>query len=78
MANLVDFGSALQFFREERNLSLRELGKLSDVDHAYIHRLESGDKGAPSVEILEKLFRGLKLTSPKRHLLDEALLEELG
>jgi transcriptional regulator with XRE-family HTH domain len=70
MANAVDFGSALQFFREERHLSLRELGKLSDVDHAYIHRLESGDKAAPSGEILDKLSRALKLTSLKRQLLD--------
>jgi transcriptional regulator with XRE-family HTH domain len=70
MTDTVGFGAALSYFREERTLSLRELGTLSGVDHAYIHRLEGGDKAAPSAEILEKLVRALKLTPPKRQLLD--------
>jgi HTH-type transcriptional regulator, competence development regulator len=70
MAEGVNFGAALKRFREERTLSLRELSTLSEVDHAYIHRLESGDKVAPSKEILEKLARGLKLASHKRQLLE--------
>jgi transcriptional regulator with XRE-family HTH domain len=39
---------------------LRELAQLSDVDHAYIYRLETGDKEAPSAEVLSKLLRALK------------------
>jgi HTH-type transcriptional regulator, competence development regulator len=70
MAEGVNFGAALKRFREERTLSLRELSTLSEVDHAYIHRLESGDKAAPSKEILEKLARGLKLAPHKRQLLE--------
>ena len=66
----MNFGSALRYFREERSLSLRELSTLSSVDHAYIHRLESGDKTAPSPEVLEKLARGLKLTTHKRRMLE--------
>jgi transcriptional regulator with XRE-family HTH domain len=66
----VGFGAALAHFREERTLSLRELGTLSGVDHAYIHRLEGGDKVAPSAEILEKLVRALKLTPSRRQLLE--------
>lgn len=66
----MNFGSALRHFREERTLSLRELATLSGVDHAYIHRLESGDKNAPSSEILDKLSRGLKLTTHKRRILE--------
>jgi transcriptional regulator with XRE-family HTH domain len=76
MTDTVDFGAALQCFREERTLSLRELGTLSGVDHAYIHRLEAGDKVAPSAEIVEKLVRALKLTAQKRQLLD--LLQQSG
>ena len=76
MTGTVGFGSALQRFREERTLSLRELGTLSGVDHAYIHRLEAGDKVAPSAEIVEKLVRALKLTVQKRQLLD--LLQQSG
>jgi transcriptional regulator with XRE-family HTH domain len=55
------FGFLLQSLREERKLSLRELAQLSDVDHAYIYRLESGDKGSPSEDILLKLIRALKV-----------------
>ena len=69
MAEAIDFGAALKRFRDERTLSLRELATLSGVDHAYIHRLEAGDKVAPSDEILEKLSRGLKLAGHKRQLL---------
>lgn len=53
-------GFMLQTLREQRGLSLRELGQLSDVDHAYIYRLETGDKEAPSEEVLSKLIRALK------------------
>ena len=43
----MSFGYALRKFREARNLSLREFGKLCDIDHAYIHRLEREEKTAP-------------------------------
>src|ERR1700730_189292 len=66
----MNFGSALRHFREERTLSLRELSILSGVDHAYIHRLEAGDKTAPSPDVLDKLARGLKLAAHKRRVLD--------
>lgn len=66
----MDFGAALRQFRDERTLSLRELSALSGVDHAYIHRLESGDKTAPSSEVMERLVRGLKLQPHKRKLLE--------
>jgi HTH-type transcriptional regulator, competence development regulator len=53
-------GFLLRSLREERGLSLRELGLLADVDHAYIYRLETGAKESPSGEILTKLARALK------------------
>jgi HTH-type transcriptional regulator, competence development regulator len=58
------FGLLLQRLREERRLSLRELGQLAEIDHAYIYRLESGEKESPSEEALTKLIRALK--APKR------------
>src|ERR1700688_4934809 len=54
------FGLLLQRLREERRLSLRELGQLAGIDHAYIYRLDAGDKESPSEEILTKLIRALK------------------
>ena len=58
------FGLLLQRLREERRLSLRELGQLAGIDHAYIFRLEIGEKDSPSEEALAKLLRALK--APKR------------
>jgi HTH-type transcriptional regulator, competence development regulator len=54
------FGNLLARLRGRRGLSLRELGTISGVDHAYIHRLETGEKGAPSKDIVERLIRHLK------------------
>ena len=53
-------GSLLQKLREGRGLSLRDLALLAGIDHAYIYRLETGDKEAPSEEVLSKLIRALK------------------
>ena len=58
------FGLLLQRLREERRLSLRELGQLAEIDNAYIYRLENGEKESPSDEALTKLIRALK--APKR------------
>lgn len=79
----MSFGYALKRFREDRNLSLREFGKLSEIDHAYIHRLEKDEKTAPSEQVIDSFIRALKL-SPRRarllHLLvgktvSEALID---
>lgn len=53
-------GIALRTLRERRALSLREVGQLSSVDHAYVHRLETGEKDNPSQDLVEKLLKVLK------------------
>lgn len=55
-------GIALRKLREQRTLSLREMSQMSTVDHAYVHRLETGEKTNPSDELIEKLLRVLKPT----------------
>ena len=57
-------GFLLRGLRDERGLNLRELGQLADVDHAYIQRLETGAKTAPSDEVIARLAKALK--APKR------------
>jgi HTH-type transcriptional regulator, competence development regulator len=57
-------GFLLRSLREDRGLSLRELAQLADIDHAYVYRLETGDKESPSDDALNKLIRALK--APKR------------
>ena len=54
------FGLLLQRLREQRGFSLRELAQLAGIDHAYIYRLETGDKESPSDEVVTKLARALK------------------
>jgi HTH-type transcriptional regulator, competence development regulator len=70
---MIGFGDALKRFREERGLSLRELDKLSGVNYAYIQRLESNDKTAPSDDKLDDLSAALKLTPQRRGLLKSLL-----
>lgn len=53
-------GAALRELRERRTLSLREVSQLSSVDHAYVHRLETGEKTSPSSELVAKLLKVLK------------------
>lgn len=55
-------GLALRTLRERRTLTLRELSQLADVDHAYVHRLETGEKTSPSSEVMAKLLKVLKPT----------------
>ena len=55
-------GVALRKLRERRTLSLREMSQLTDVDHAYVYRLETGEKTNPTGELLTRLFKVLKPT----------------
>jgi transcriptional regulator with XRE-family HTH domain len=57
-------GFWLKDLRDGRGLSLRELADRSSVDHAYIYRLETGAKEAPSDEVVDKLVSAL--APPKR------------
>ena len=63
------FGTVLKRLREGRGLSLREVSQLADLDHAYVHRLETGAKEAPSDEALARICRALKPTKRQEHVL---------
>ena len=80
----IGFGGYLERLRNEKGLSFRQLGQLADIDHAYIHRLECGEKEYPSEEIVNSLIRALRPGERKARILrfllshpvDEDLLEE--
>ena len=57
------FGVVLRELREARQLSLRDLGALAEVDHAYIAKIERGDKEPPPEETFTRLVRHLKATA---------------
>ena len=50
-------GFLLRELRKDRGHTLREVSQLSAVDHAYVQRLETGEKTSPSDEVLAKLIR---------------------
>ena len=52
----------MRSLRERRTLTVRELSQLAGVDHAYVHRLETGEKTSPSSDVVGKLLRVLKPT----------------
>ena len=54
------FGAVIRRLREERHLTLRELAQLAQVDHAYIYRLETGEKESPSEDVVGGLIKVLK------------------
>lgn len=57
-------GIWLKGLRDRRDLSLRDVAQRSEVDHAYIYRLETGTKESPSDEVVKKLV--LALTPSER------------
>ena len=58
------FGAHLKKVREEKNISLRVLEQLTDVDHSQIHRIEKG-KSSPSLITLISLAKGLEIDLKK-------------
>lgn len=53
-------GVALRKLRERRTFNVREAAQLANVDHAYVYRLETGEKANPTAEMLTKLLKVLK------------------
>ena len=56
----IGFGGYIGRLRNEKGLSFRQLGQLADIDQAYIHRLEGGEKKDPSDDIVNSLIRVLR------------------
>jgi transcriptional regulator with XRE-family HTH domain len=81
----IGFGGFLERLRTEKGLSLRQLGQLADIDHAYVHRLETGEKVGPSDDIVNGLIRALRPGERKGRILkflvgqsvEEDLLDEV-
>lgn len=68
MVTTTALGVALRHLRERQELTLDELGILSGVNHAYIHRLETGEKPFPSGDMVDRLHRALKSTGREREI----------
>ncbi|MGB1361403.1 MAG: helix-turn-helix domain-containing protein [Alphaproteobacteria bacterium] len=54
---MTPFGQNLRNLRTKHNTSQKELAKVLGVSPAYLSALERGNRGIPSVEILERICR---------------------
>lgn len=52
----IEVGRALKAIRIKRNMSLREVEKLTGVSNSYISQIERGIRGLPTIKILERLL----------------------
>ncbi|EIU7167001.1 TPA: helix-turn-helix domain-containing protein [Pseudomonas aeruginosa] len=58
----MDLAEFIATMRERKELSFRDLEKRAgDLDHAYIWRLEKGDRVAPSEDVVARLSQALEL-----------------
>lgn len=58
----MDLAEFIATMRERKELSFRDLEKRAgDLDHAYIWRLEKGDRAAPSEDVVVRLSQALEL-----------------
>lgn len=63
----MNLGEFIAIMRERKELSFRDLERRAgDLDHAYIWRLEKGDRAAPSADAVERLAEALELDTRER------------
>jgi transcriptional regulator with XRE-family HTH domain len=55
------FGEALRSVRVRLNLSQGQLAQLVGLDRSYINRLEAGERGAPSAQVIVAMASALNL-----------------
>lgn len=55
-------GTMLKQLREKKGLTQVELAKKARVTQAYIAKLETGDKTNPSLVILQRLAKALRVS----------------
>jgi transcriptional regulator with XRE-family HTH domain len=68
-----NFGSTLRYWREKRGYSLQQLYEKTGVSTGYLHRLEKGERKAPSIPVVSKIADALEI--PLSLLLDISTTE---
>lgn len=54
-----NFGSMIRYLREKRGYTLKEMEDLTGVSASYIHRIEKGERKAPTIKVIEKFAEAL-------------------
>jgi transcriptional regulator with XRE-family HTH domain len=62
----VRFGQMLSRLRQSQRLSQNQLAQRAGLNHSYISRLESGDRGDPSRTVVEQFVGALALDAMGR------------
>jgi HTH-type transcriptional regulator, competence development regulator len=66
----MDLAGFIAQMRHNNRQSLRDIERLSGgLDHAYVWRLEKGDKGMPSAATIERLAQALRLSAREAQVL---------
>lgn len=61
MEIIKDLGEKIREIREEKKMTLRQLGNLVDMDYSYIGKIERGKVSSPSIETLQKIADALQV-----------------
>lgn len=69
-----NFGALIKYTRTSKGYSLQKLGQLTDLSASYIQRMETGERKAPGVKVVESLAGALEIDM--RELLQVAGLSE--
>lgn len=67
------FAEALRALRVTRNLRQKDAAELLGYEQSYLSALETGAKGPPKHDFIERLTRGYALDNFERMALEEAL-----
>ena len=62
---MIEFSKYIKETRLKKKLSLRELEQLSGISNAYISQIETGTRGIPTLKIIKKLAKVLKISEIK-------------
>lgn len=60
--NKLEFGEYLHKLRTDRNISLRNLADMIEISPYYLSFMENGKKVNPSIEIMKRIFKTLKMS----------------
>lgn len=67
----MNLGELLKKKREEMNLNLQQLSDLLGISSSYLWRLETGQRKAPTIQMVKKIINALNLS-------DEEIKEAIG
>lgn len=69
---MTPFGELLEKHRRKRGLHQQELSYLVGINSTYVSAMESGKRGSPSKEVVQRIIAALELTEQEAKELKES------